>query len=134
MAITHAPGTRDAMANAVVSRIDTGSALPSGLLQLSVDSGFSDIIVSLPLANPAFTPASGGSAAAGLNVGGGVSATYVGATKVANYFRFVDRDGNEVFRGTVSNPSGNGDMKLADNVITSGTLISVLSFIYTNIP
>ncbi len=136
MPVTHANSpTRDAMCNAVVGLVDQGSALASGRLQLSVDSGFTDVVVSVPLQNPAFAVASAGSGTSALNTGGGLSVVYSGGvTKTVNYFRFTDRDGVEVMRGTVSGPSGTGDMKLADNVIPDNTTITVTAFVYTTIP
>lgn len=133
MAVTHTTATRDAMCNAVVDRVDAGSVVAEGRLQLAVDSGFTDVVVSIVLQNPAYTAATAGAAA--LNVGIGLSAVYGGgSTKTVNHFRFIDRDGNEVFRGTVSGPAGNGDVKLANNVVVTGTTLVINSYIYTTIP
>ncbi|OPZ66168.1 MAG: hypothetical protein BWY85_00104 [Firmicutes bacterium ADurb.Bin506] len=136
MTITHYTTTRDAMCNAVVGGIDLGTTLPNGRLQLSVNSGFTDIIVSIDLQNPAFAVSSGGAGSAAMNCPPeGLSAVYAGPdTKTANYFRFVNREGTEIFRGTVSSPTGQGDMRLADNVIPPGTTVIVTAFAYQTIP
>lgn len=135
MAVTHKDNpTRDAMANAVCSLVNAGSALPNGRLQLAVDSAFTDIVVAIDLLNPAFSTASAGSGTCSVN-GTPLSAVYGGATtKTIAYFRFVNRDGGEVFRGTVSAAAGSGDLRLADNVIPPGTTVTIVSFVYATIP
>jgi hypothetical protein len=136
MTITHFSATRDAMCNAVVGAIDIGGVLPNGRLQLSQNSGFTDIIVSIDLQVPAFAVSTGGAGSSAMNCPTeGLSAVYPGPTsKTANYFRFVDRTGAEVFRGTVSGPTGQGDMRVADNVIPPGTTVVITAFAYQTIP
>jgi len=132
MTIQHSADARNAMVDAVTGRLNVGSLNASGRLQLAVDSGFADIVVSVILETTAFAPAVNGSAT--LNLGTGKSATYGGVSnKTVAWFRFVDRDNVEVWRGTVSGPTGQGDVKIASTLIQPGDKVSVPSYTYTTI-
>src|SRR5262245_57664491 len=113
MTIQHSTAARNAMINGpgVLALIDLGSLNPTGGLQLAVDSGFTDVVVTIAMETQAFNNPVGGSAA--MNLGSGKTATYAGANKNVAWFRFIDRDNNEVFRGTVSSPTGTGDIRIA---------------------
>lgn len=134
MTVQHSTAARNAMINGpgVLALIDTGSLNPSGGLQLAVDSAFSDVVVTIAMETTAFNPPVGGSAA--MNLGTGKTATYVGANKTVSWFRFINRDNVEVYRGTISGPTGTGDIRIASTFIQNGDKVTIPSYSYTMIP
>ena len=128
MALTHATNTRNALADAINTRINLGAA--AGKLKIyktSIDNPTdANLLVALVLSDPAAPSASGGvltfSAIATVN------ATAAGT---ASLFAIVDSDNNEVLRGTVTATGGGGDITITNTNIASGDPISVTSVSWT---
>jgi hypothetical protein len=122
MALTHATDVRNAGADAKLNLIDQGSGNPNGQL-VYMDSGDADVATA-ELSIPAF-----GAAANGVKTAGAIADTGNGTGTVA-LFKFVDRDGVEKFRGTVTGIGGGGDIELT-SVALSNEPIRTTSFTYT---
>ncbi|QIG70382.1 hypothetical protein EVB87_282 [Rhizobium phage RHph_N28_1] len=99
-------GTRPAQANAA----------PSG----------ATVLVTFILGDPAFAAAAtvGNNATASAN---SVSPVQAVANGTASFFRIVDSDDNPVLDGSVTDTSGNGDLKLSTTAIVTGIDVSVVS-------
>jgi len=122
MAITHSTAQRNALADSVVDAIDGGSANPNGQLVIMTSGDVE--VATLECANPAFGDAAGGVATANAisddtNATGGEAAL----------FKFVNRDGTEVFRGTVA--TSGADLNLSSTTIGASDTVSVSNFTYT---
>lgn len=124
MALTHVAGTRNAMADACVDRVDVGATDSAGDLMI-MTSG--DVEVSIHLcANPAFGAAAAGTATANA-IGDDTSAAGGTAAK----FKFQDRNNSEVFRGSVTGTGGGGDIELDNVTVGAGVTVSITSFTYS---
>jgi hypothetical protein len=126
MTITHSPANRNGLANLVVDALDAGTAQANGDIQIATADDFATVLATLALSNPAFGAASGGQAtanavAADTNAAGGGNATR---------YRTRDRDGNMIFKGTVTVVGGGGDMQLSSVAIAPGDSIQINSFVY----
>lgn len=131
MAITHSTAVRNAATDAVVDLIDAGTTNPQGTLQIAQDAGFTTILATIDLANPAFGAASGGTAtAAGLPV----SDSAADATGTAAYWRVLDRDNGQVLSGTATATGGGGDLELVSTALTAGEPVEITGFNYTALP
>lgn len=130
MPITHTTPVRNAVADAVLGRINLGSAQASGDIQIATSNAFTTILARLVMSNPAFGAASGGQATANA-----ISPeNNAPATGVAAAYRTRDRDANEVFRGTVGVTGSGADMQLSSVNISAGDLIQINSFVYIALP
>ena len=121
--VTKSTAALNAACNAVVDLVDQGSTYSTGFL--NIYSSDSTVMVHMPLSNPAFAPASDGTALANT-----ITSAVCLADGTASYFRFVDRDGTYVYGGSVTGNSGSGDMKLTSVSIPSGAVIFLSSAIY----
>lgn len=122
MSITHGTSTRNAIADAVVDRIDLGTGTSSGRLKL-LTSGDA-VLVSLPMSSTAFGSASSGTATANA-----ITTTNATGTGTAAKFTVVDRDDNIIFQGTVG--TSGADLTITNTSINSGDPISVTSLTYS---
>ena len=125
MAITHGTATRNALADAAVDRLDLGSGTSAG--RLIFQTAGSVTVATLPLSNPAFGSATGGTATANTitsdtNAAGGTT------TKV----ELRDRDGTAVILGSVG--TSGADINLSSNVITAGDTVTMTSLTYSAAP
>jgi hypothetical protein len=122
-----------AAAKAVTDLADAGTgaahgslAIYSGTEPASASSALSGntLLASLPLSNPAFT-----TGATGARNAGAITTAAAVATGTATFCRFLDRDGNAVFQGTVG--TSGADLNLGSTSLQSGASVSVTSFTYT---
>ncbi len=124
---------RNGAANAIVDLLDVGTTNASGRLLIyqgtqpaspqAAPTG-STLLVTIPLANPAFGNASTGTAA----IGAPVSAT-VTASGTAQWGRFVDRDGNAIF--DVSIGTSGSDINFDNATFVSGGTAALSTFSVT---
>ena len=120
MAVTHIDSIRNAMADVVVDSIDVGGA---GSLVLRT-SGSAEV-ATLPCSNPAFGPASGGTATASA-ITDDTDAT--GGT--TDRFDFVNGSAAAAgFQGSVG--TSGEDINLSSVVIGAGDTVSITSLTYT---
>ena len=125
MALTHTTATRNAMADAVVDRIDLGTTDTTGDLVIQT-SGDVEVATLSWTATPAFGAATGGVATMNA-INDDTSATGGTAAK----FKFQDRDNTEVVSGSVTATGGGGDIELSSVVIGAGDTVSITSLTYT---
>lgn len=119
--ITHIAAVRNAVCDAIVDQIDSGTTLTWGEMRL-LDGATP--LVEISCTDPAFGGAAAGEATAAAFTDG--TATDVGT---ADIFNMVSRDENTVFSGTV----GIGvtfDLNLDNNVIASGQTVAISSMTY----
>lgn len=108
---------RNAACNAIVDLVDLGSTDPSG--SVSIFDSDSTLLVSLPMSNPAYLDATSN----GVSLANTVTQGVVLATGVASDFSVSDRDGSNVFDGSVTTVGGGGDMELTTiNFIETATV------------
>ena len=124
MALTHVVAARNAMADALVDRIDLGSTDATGDLEI-MTSGDVEVSTHI-LINPAF-----GAAASGTATADTIADDTSAAGGTAALFRFNDRNNGEVFRGTVTATSGGGDIELDNVTVGVGVTVSITSFTYS---
>jgi len=119
---TLSTAARNAACQAIVSLVDAGTTNANGQL-IIMTAG--DVAVSTHnLSNPAFgAPVSGVATASAIaddtNAAGGTAAL----------FKFVDRDGTEVFRGTVGTTGA--ELNLSSTSIPAGGTVQISSFTTT---
>ena len=124
MAITHSTAIRNTLANAVVDAIDVGSTNPAGQLVLMATGDVE--VATLPMANPAYASAISGTANSNpitddTNATGGTLAL----------FAVQDRDGTEIFRGTVTGTGGGGDIEASNVSVTAGETVECSALNYS---
>jgi len=124
MAVTHIAAVRDGLADYVVDLIDGGTGDATGDLEIMTSGDVE--VATLLYSNPAFGASSSGTATAAA-ITSDSSAT--GGT--AALFRVLDRDNNEVFRGSVTAVAGGGDIELSSVSIGAGDTVSISSLTYT---
>jgi hypothetical protein len=123
MAVTHPlPATRNGLADYIVDQLDDGE------LQI-YDSDETTLLAILSLGTPAFGDASDGVATANA-ITSDASADATGDAAVAH---FCDASGNIIFKCSVSEKGGGGDLELSSDsaTITSGQEVSCQSFSYS---
>lgn len=121
MPLTLTTAARNAAANAVVDLIDAGA----GTAQIQISTTEDDyvgpeLLAEIALPNPAF-----GAAAVGVAtlLGVPLSDTSANNTGTAAFMRITDRDGTEVFKGTVTAGGGGGDIELDSvSIVALGTV------------
>lgn len=124
MALTHVTAARNAIADAVVGRIDVGAGA-NGTMELKAGA---TVLVVLPFAATAFGAAAGGVATA-TSLPRTAAAIAAGT---ADGFTVKNADGNEEFSGTVSSTAaGTGDVQLDNTSITNGQNVSLDTCTYT---
>lgn len=124
MSLTHITAIRNAIADACVDLIDSGSLDAQGDL---VFMTVGDVeVATLPLSNPSF-----GAAAEGVATANAISDDTNATGGTIAKFKLQDRDNNEVVRGSVTVTSGGGDIELSSLVIGSGDTVSLSSLTYT---
>lgn len=122
MAVTHSTAARNAMADAVVDRLDLGSGTAAGRLVFQTSGGTA--VATLTLSNPAFGAASGGVATASA-----ITSDTNAAGGTTTKFELRDRDANAVILGSVG--TSGQDINLSSVVIGAGDTVSVTSLTYT---
>lgn len=118
---------RNAAATAIAALADAGSG--PGVVEIRTgsqpaspaDAATGTLLVTVPLAAPAFGSVSGGTVAL---AGVPLSATASGSG-TAGWFRIKDSSGVAVVDGTVSATSGGGDLELSTTSITTGLTVEI---------
>ncbi len=133
--------SQQAGADAVVDRVDLGSATANGLLRLysgaqpaDADSAAAGtLLLEIDLDAPAFGAASsaGVATAAGFPKSADGEAGAAAGT-AAQSCRIVNRDGATVFDGEVTGTGGGGEIELDNVNIASGQTVTVSSLTYTH--
>jgi hypothetical protein len=122
MALTHTDATRNAAVSAKLGRIDAGTTNANGQLEfLAADDS---LICACDCTNPAF-----GAPAAGVATANAIAESGNGTGTIAIH-RFVNRDGDEVVRGTVTATGGGGDIELS-SVTLNDEPVRITSYTYT---
>ena len=125
MALSHSTATRNAIADAVVDRIDLGNTNPNGKLILKTASD--TLLATLNFSNPAFGNAVNGVATAN-NITGETNAPNSG---IASKFDIVNRDDVVIFSGVISEVGGNGDYTLGRVNIFANDSVLAPTLTYT---
>lgn len=125
IAVTHSVAIRNAIADVVVDALDAGSTNPQGRIKIQTAGHVTDLAI-IPMANPSFGAATGGSASA-LSLPWQEDAAPAGGT--AAVFDAIDRDANIVLQGIVS--TGSGDLVVGNLVISVNDIVRVTSAQYT---
>lgn len=125
MALQHTTAVRNAIADLIDSLINTGSG--DAYLEIGTASGFAgaNLLAQIPLQNPAFGAASSGV----ITLQGVPLSATVAETGTAALGRFVDRDGTEVFRGSVG--TSGTDFLIDITSLVDGQTIKVTACTYT---
>lgn len=124
MALQHTTAIRDGLANYIATQAAAGTTNPTPQLVLETSGGVE--VATLNMSVTPYGAASGGSITAAA-ISPDTDAT--GGT-VAR-FRVLNRDGTEVYRGTVTAVGGGGDLELSSLAIGAGDTVSVSSLIYS---
>lgn len=124
MTISTNTALRTAKAQVIRSATDAGTSNSAGQLILMTDSDIP--VVTLNLSNPAWGTVSNGVMT--LNT---VSAGVAVSTNTVSLFKLVDRDGVEVYRGSVTGTGGGGDLTLTETALTTGDDVAISSWQYT---
>lgn len=128
MALTHTTTIRNQLADLVVDAIDAGTVAANGDLEIGT-AAFAAILSTVEFQDPSF-----GAAAAGTATMAGAPLEDSSATGggTAAVFRTRDKDGTEIFQGTVTVTSGGGDMELSSTTINNGDAVRINSFTYSS--
>lgn len=123
MAITLTTAARNAACNGIVDSVDSGSGTATCVFWAGGVGGTTLATFNLP--NPSF-----GASVTGTATLQGVTITATAAaTGTVNAFSIEDRDGTEVFRGSVAVSSA--DITIDSTSITSGQDVNLNSFTLT---
>tara|TARA_R110000751_G_scaffold93925_3_gene183339 strand:- start:587 stop:1003 length:417 start_codon:yes stop_codon:yes gene_type:complete len=115
MAVKISTSARNAACDAVVGKIDGGSANSSGYIEIRTSpraaspqaAASGTLLASLNFSNPAFQSSVNGVSKANTIA----DDSSIDATGVAAWFRFYDRDSNSVIDGTITIVGGGGDLE-----------------------
>lgn len=129
MAVTHITAVRNVLADAVVDRIDQGSANATGKVAILESSG-PTLLAELDFQNPAFGAAAGGTATANA-IDDDTSANNSGTADVGE---LRDRDDAVQVNCSVGATSSGEDIELSSVAITSGDTVSLSSMVYNAAP
>lgn len=122
MALTHTTAVRNTLADAIDTAANAGTTNPNA--QLIIMTSGDVEVATLNMSNPAYGAAVSGSISAAA-ISDDTNAT--GGT--AAIFKVVDRDGTEVYRGSVG--TSGADLNLSSVSITPGDTVSVSSLVYS---
>lgn len=134
MAIRLSNAAASAAADAVTALIDGGPAggkikIRTGAQPANADDASTGTVLAvLTFADPAFP----GAAVNGVDTSAAITQdSSADATGAAGHFEVTDSNDAVVFRGTVTQTGGGGDMELVTTSITAGQPVQVTSFTYT---
>jgi hypothetical protein len=122
MSLTHASTTRNALADKIDDLINTGA----GTAKMRCRDG-STTIVDVPLDNPAFGAASGGT----ITLAGVPLSADAVATGDLDNFQILDRNGSVVYSGTITATGGGGDSTVNNISVNTGQEVAITSLTYT---
>ncbi len=125
MPITLTTNTRDVATNSIVDLIDLGTTNPTGSINIYT-SGLTTLLVTLNFSSPAYANSLNG-VATGNPIANGTAVT----SGTAAIFTVVNRDGVEIFRGTVTATGGGGDIELSSVSIATSQTVSIASSTFT---
>ena len=128
MAVTHSDGTKQAVADVVVNRLDVGATNLSG--RIVFFSSVPAVVATCPMNDPAFGNASV-TGVATMNTSPAVEDTNTVGGTVANA-TFIDRDTNIVFECDVA--ASGSDINLSPIAVPAGVTLVVDSITYTAMP
>jgi hypothetical protein len=114
---------QNAACNAIVQLVDQGSLLPTGRLGVFDDS--TSTLAWLNFFNPAYMDSTNGMAIAH-TIRDGV----VLQDGTASWFGVYNRDSIRIWTGTISDASGNGDLKLDSTVLLTDQTVEIASAYY----
>lgn len=121
MTIQLATASRNTMNDALADLVDAGTTDPEGVMDLETTGA--TILVSIPLNNPAF-----GASAVGTMVALGVPLSALAvATGIATTMVVRDRDGDEVYRGTVGLAGSGADAIIDTTSVSIGDSVQLTS-------
>jgi hypothetical protein len=123
MAVTHASATRNAVADAVVDRLDLGTTNAQGRI-LIYTAALATLLATLNMSNPAF-----GNAASGVATASAITSATAVASGTAAIAVFNDRNAAEVFRCAIG--TSGSDINLSSTTISSGDTVAISSLTYT---
>lgn len=126
MATRISVAARNAAVNAIAALLNSGTVeIRTGTQPASPDAGDSGtLLVSIPLANPAFGSPSNGQAA----LAGVPRQAQAQADGTAGHARFKTSGGQAVLDVSVSDLNGNGELKLDNVNIADGQQVNIISF------
>jgi hypothetical protein len=123
MAITLTTAAKNAALDGIVDLIDGGTG-SAGSVQILDNSN--NELATLPLSNPAF-----GSADNGTVLANAVTSDNTVNAGTASLFKVFNKEGQEIFSGTVSGLNGGGDLVLSNANLVVGDSVRVSSFSMT---
>lgn len=109
---------------AIVAALDAGS----GVGKLQIFSAGDVLLMEFELSDPAFltpTIVSGAAEAEADTILDSVGLAAAGGGTVATYFKAVDSDDVEKWRGDITNEGGDGDLKMNSTTISEGVVGSL---------
>lgn len=118
MAVTLSVASQNAACDAVVSQLNAGT--------IELQDATNVVVATLTLANPAFAAAANGTASA--NAIGADTNTGAGTVDKAV---FKDSVGTEIFRVSVSDTAGTGDIKFPNPTFAAGEKAEITSYDHT---
>ncbi len=124
MSITHVAAVRNALADAVVDRLDLGAVDANGDLVLMAAGDVT--VATLAMANPAYGAAANGTAGSNAIAD---DTNAVGGTLAL--FKVQDRDNAEVFRGTITGIGGGGDVEASSTTVNAGDTVQCTGLDYS---
>lgn len=125
MPITLTTNTKNVATNSIVDLIDQGTTNLTGAINIYT-TGLALLLVTLNFSNPAY-----GNSLNGVATGNPVANGVALASGTASIFTVVNRNGVEIFRGTVSATGGGGDIELSSVSIATSQIISINSTTFT---
>lgn len=123
MAVTHSTPTRNAIADAVVDRLDLGSANTAGIARFR--SAANAIIAGLALSNPAF-----GSAASGVATANAITPDTNATGGTIASLTLEDRDRAVVLTINDIRTTVGGDMQGNNLTVSNGATVAIQSLQY----
>ena len=122
--LQHPTAVRNGIADYVVDLIDAGTG--AGQLKFYASNG-GTLLATLVFSDPAFDPASSGTAAANT-----ITANTDTGAGTVTWFEVEDSDGTIVFEGDVtSDDVGTGSIQLSSTTLGTGDTVSVSALSYT---
>lgn len=105
----------------------------SGALPADIDTALTtqEVLVAFDLPEPLFNaavPTSGGATATANTIASAPALPAAGAGVSAGWFRVLDKDGNVVADGEVTDTAGAGPLKLANTTIVEGVDVTIVSW------
>jgi hypothetical protein len=122
MAVVHTTNTRNAMADAVVDRVDAGAG--AGTLEFQTSGDVE--VATCTFSDPAF-----GNAANGVATASAITADSSATGGTIAKVRIKDSTGTEVWSGSVTATGGGGDIELGSVSVSAGQEVAVSSLTYT---